>query len=745
MSILRRYANWLHLGFPAGEVEAGPEVGPGGSTNLAGVTVVGDLTGIPLLKFAVDTGAGAIEHIEPDAPEGELDLIVVGGGVAGMSTALAAQKNGLRFVVLEAAEPFSTIANFPKKKPIYTYPANYDPRGDLTVSAGVKEALVDELRGQVEGKGLPVVLGVSADHVRELPGGRYEVVLKDGAEPRPWETAELPPGFDTPLTARFVVVALGRSGNYRRLDVPGEELEKVSNRLIDAAKFAGQKVLIVGGGDSAAEAAVAVADAGGDVTLSYRKSELTRPKPENVAAVHARDVKLLLPSEVTEIRENQVDLDVGGETVTLENDAVLSLIGREPPLPFFRKSGIPIVGEMTRGKWIAMSAFLLFCTALYLWKAGLFASGLGGIGVRDPRSLIGSLVNATRDPSFYYTLAYSLCVVIFGLRRIRRRKTPYIKLQTYTLMAIQVVPLFLLPQILLPWIAANDWLPGWVRTHFFPEEQWWRSYGLILAWPLFFWNLVSEQPIWGWLIVSCIQTFVIIPLMIRRWGKGAYCGWICSCGALAETLGDEHRHKMPHGPTANRWNLAGQIILVFAMLAFVWRIVGWVLPDGNAIAGSFNALFATPWKFGVDILLAGILGVGLYFWFSGRVWCRFFCPLAALMHIYAKFTRYRILPEKERCISCNMCTTVCHQGIDVMNYAARGSGMDDVECVRCSACVEVCPTGTLSFGCVDATGAPDSVDSLLASPVQMREGIGPDEVLARLREQWHSHCEKANG
>jgi len=742
MSFLRKYANWLHLGFPAGLVERGPEVRAGGATNLPGVTVVGDLTGVPLLKFAVDTGAAAIEHIEPGAPEGELDVVVIGGGVAGMSTAVAAQKKGLRFVVLEAAEPFSTVINFPKKKLIFTYPVKWKPRGDLEVSAGVKEDLVKELLGHVEGKGLPVVLGVSADYVRAAPGGGYEVVLKNGSEPRAWEADVLPAGFKTPLTARYVVVALGRSGNYRRLNVPGEDLPKVSNRLLDPAKFKGQKVLIVGGGDSAAEAAASIVDAGGEVSLSYRKPDLTRPKPENVDAVKSRPVRLFLPSAVREIREREVDLEVGGKTVTIENDAVLSLIGREPPLPFFRKSGIPIVGEMTPRKWMALGTFVVACTVMYLWKAGVFPSGLGGIGVRDPKSLIGSAINATRDPSFYYTLAYSLCVTIFGLRRIRRRKTPYIKLQTYTLMAIQVVPLFLLPQIILPWLGANDWVPTLIREQFFPGDSWWRSYGLILAWPLFFWNLVSAQPIWGWLVLSCVQTFVIIPLMVRRWGKGAYCGWICSCGALAETLGDQHRHKMPHGPTANRWNLAGQIVLAFALVAFGWRIVGWSLADGNFFAASFDRLFATPWKYTVDVLLAGILGVGLYFWYSGRVWCRFFCPLAALMHIYAKFTRYRILPDKERCISCNLCTTVCHQGIDIMNYANKGNSMDDVECVRCSACVEVCPTGTLSFGSVDPDGAPRAVDPVFASPVQMREGIDPDDVLARLRERWHSHCEE---
>src|ERR1700693_5122823 len=98
----------------------------------------------------------------------------------------------------------------------------------------------------------------------------------------------------------------------------------------------------------------------------------------------------------------------------------------------------------------------------------------------------------------------------------------------------------------------------------------------------------------------------------------------------------------------------------------------------------------------VDIFLAGIIGVGMYFWFSGRVWCRFACPLAALMHIYARFSRFRIFPEKSKCISYNVCTSVCHQGIDIMNFANKGMPMQDPECVRCSACVQSCPTGVLT-------------------------------------------------
>jgi NosR/NirI family nitrous oxide reductase transcriptional regulator len=192
---------------------------------------------------------------------------------------------------------------------------------------------------------------------------------------------------------------------------------------------------------------------------------------------------------------------------------------------------------------------------------------------------------------------------------------------------------------------------------------------------------------------------------------------------------------MFNGPGANHLKLSGKVVLAFAMFAMVWRVLGWTLADGNWFATRFAVVAAGPWKYGVDFFLAGVLGVGLYFWFSGRVWCRFFCPLAALMHVYAKFTRYRIFSEKDKCISCNVCTSVCHQGIDVMSYANKGRPLTDVECVRCSACVQECPTGTLSFGRADLSGRPVALDCLPASPVQLREGENCDKILARLLRQ----------
>ena len=787
MTWLGKYTRWLHSRWPAGTVEKLPQVNPDGSTSVPGVCVVGDLTGIPLLKFSADAGAKAVQTIgsDPnfkDEREGAgnpdvLDLVIVGAGVSGMAAALEAQKLGLNFEIIEAAEPFSTIVNFPKQKPIYTYPTDMTPAGDLQFEAEVKEPLLDEMRAQTLERGIdPKPL--RAEQVTRR-GKLLEVAVADGE----------------PLVARRVVIGIGRSGNFRQLGVPGEGLDKVYNRLHDPKDFCDQDVLVVGGGDSALETAIAIAQCGGRVTLSYRKKEFSRPKPDNVERLEAlrRDplaevaieepsservttssgvfmrgrlqaggIELMMGSRVQEIRESEAALtDADGAERTLPNDTVFSMIGRQAPLDFFRRSGIAVRGEMRARQWLGFAAFMLFCVVLYHlvkdkpewqlfqwwqrhgWFPFNLAAVLNGMGdtvsawASSPGNLLYTLAKSMSQPGFYYTFAYSLVVVVFGIRRIRRRRTPYVKLQTLALMAVQVLPLFLLPEIILPWLGRNGLFEsgamGWIADQLFEsydsighERAYWRAYGLILAWPLFIYNVFAAAPLAGWLVISAAQTFVIIPVLVYYWGKGAYCGWICSCGALAETLGDAHRHKMPHGPFWNRLNMLGQAILAAATALLALRVLGWAYGPGSLASRAFEQFFKKlpfiNYAWSVDLLLAGILGVGCYFWFSGRVWCRFACPLAALMHIYARFTKFRILAEKKKCISCNVCTSVCHQGIDVMNFANKGLPMADPECVRCSACVQSCPTGVLSFGMVDPkTDAVLRRDSLVASPVRQAE------------------------
>ncbi len=789
--LIKKYTRWLHTQWPAGIVEKLPEVGEDYSTNVPGLYIAGDLTGIPLLKFSSDSGARAVMNILRDENFRQrrqdlkgpdiLDLVIVGAGVSGMAAALEAKKNGLRFEILEATEPFSTIINFPRGKPIYTYPTDMVPAGELQFTKDVKEPLVEEIKEETLGRGIqPKIQRVEKVVNR---GGYIEVVIPDGVN----------------LKALRAIVGIGRSGSFRMLGVPGEDKDKVFNRLHDPKDFEGKNVLVVGGGDSALETSIAIARAGGNVTHSYRNEEFSRPKPENVenlkmlmadpmADVSVETpsservttstggfmpgehkpgkIELLMKSRVKNIGDSEVTLiDRDGKEITIPNDAVFTMIGREAPLDFFRRSGVKIKGELGAKGISLMMLFILFCVFVYNWKAGgsltmlfeenkwfpfnlpaLFGS-LGGSfaqSAKDPSTFIGTMAITLTEPGFYYSLAYCVLVIIFGILRIRRRKTPYITVQTLSLILVQVIPLFLLPYILLPYLGHNGLFDtGFMKSvgdALFPVanyehgREYWRAFGFILAWPLFIWNVFSYEPLWAWLIISLIQTFVLIPLIIYFWGKGAYCGWICSCGAMAETLGDTQRHKMPHGAKWNRLNMVGQVILAIAFIILFARLLSWAMPNtgfGQSVSKFYeNALYGwhpfgiqINYRWVVDLFLAGVVGYGLYFWYSGRVWCRFMCPLAALMHIYARFSRFRIIADKKKCISCNVCTSVCHQGIDIMNFANKGLPMSDPECVRCSACVQSCPTGVLRFGQIDRkSGKVIKIDGLAASPVLMREG-----------------------
>ena len=161
VSLIQRYTHWLHTKWPAGLVEKLPEAGEDGRTAVPGVRIVGDLTGIPLLKFSADSGAKAVRSIlaESDFPsqrgqEGVLDLAIIGGGVSGYAAAIEAQKSGLDFNLYEALQDFSTVANFPKGKPIYTYPTEMTPAGELQFKADVKEGLMEELEVQRKEQGV---------------------------------------------------------------------------------------------------------------------------------------------------------------------------------------------------------------------------------------------------------------------------------------------------------------------------------------------------------------------------------------------------------------------------------------------------------------------------------------------------------------------------------------------------------------------------------------------------------------
>ena len=760
-----RYSRWLHLQWPAGSVEPWPRVRPDGSTAVPGLYVTGDLLGEPLLKSALDSGARTAARIASDpslrsapVPAGALDLVIVGGGVSGCAAALEARRRGLAFEIVEAAEPFATPADYPPHCPILPYPTVLKPRGDLQLAGDAKDSLLAELRAQIARAG--VVPRIARAERVEPVEGHLRVILAAGP----------------PLLARRVIVAIGRSGCFQRIGVPGEDLEHVFHRLHDPAAFAGRRTLVVGGGPCAAETAIALAECGAEVTLVHRGSLLTRPSHETLARLSERlagapmepfrrrraggsvarrapgpgAVTLRLGTRVREIRPAQAVLqeaDGAGEAVPV--DAVFVMVGHEAPGVFLRRSGIDAAGGRSPLGWLALALFVLLGAGLCDWKSGgllaavwrargwfphsppawlAAADGAVASAALQPRTLLGTLVISAQGPAFWCALAFTLLVAVFGARRIRRRRTPYVTAQTLTLLAVQALPLFLLPEILLPWLGHNGWLPQGLLDALFPAvpgghgREYWRAYGLVLAWPLQVLNVFTREPLWAWLAIGLAQTCVLLPLGVRRFGTGFYCGWICPRGALAETLGDTRRGRMPHGPGWSRLALAGQIVLAAVLALLALRIAGWALPAGNG-AATLSERLGVRYRWIVEVLLAGGLGYGLFFRASGRVWCRFLCPLGAFLHVCARFSRFRILAERHGCVSCGRCTAICHQGVDVRSCARRGRPVEDPQCVRCSACLHECPTGVLSFGLVGSRSGAGSRDRLPASPVRMREGL----------------------
>jgi thioredoxin reductase/ferredoxin len=306
------------------------------SRQVPGLYVVGELGGRGLIKNAINEGKLAMEHVahalerEGAAPPGSLDVAVVGSGPAGLSAGLEALSRGLRYAVLEQGTLADSIARYPRHKVLFAEPVRVPLYGDLWVSDATKESLLHVWQTVIAKTGLQVRSGCRVESVMRQGNG---FVLRAGR---------------LELHARRVVLAMGRRGTPRRLGVPGEPLDKVFYDIAEMEAFAGRRVLVVGGGDSAVESAVGISHQHGTtVTLSYRGHDFGRIKARNreklEAAVRDRRVHLLLGSEVLEIRPDAVILKLPTGAGTLPNDDVIVRIGGETPAPFLERCGVRLV------------------------------------------------------------------------------------------------------------------------------------------------------------------------------------------------------------------------------------------------------------------------------------------------------------------------------------------------------------------------------------------------------------------
>ena len=259
-----------------------------------------------------------------------LDVVIVGAGPAGFSASLRAKELGLSFVTLEQETLGGTVAHFPRGKLVMTEPANLPLVGLVKFRETSKESLLEFWSGVQQKTGLAINFQERVEDVERSSGGGFEIRSSR-----------------TTYKTKAVLLAIGRRGTPRTLGVPGEELSKVVYRMIDPQQYANRNLLVVGGGDSAVEAAATVAELGSaGVTLSYRGEAIARCRPKNRAKLEALvqegRIRLMLNSNVSAIQLHAVHILQGGQTFKIANDDVVICAGGVLPSDFLREIGIEI-------------------------------------------------------------------------------------------------------------------------------------------------------------------------------------------------------------------------------------------------------------------------------------------------------------------------------------------------------------------------------------------------------------------
>jgi dihydropyrimidine dehydrogenase (NAD+) subunit PreT len=308
-----------------------PEVDEWFESSRRGVHVVGELGGMGLIRNAIVQGLEVAERLAAIVPRGKGDVgvVIVGAGPAGLAAALGLRAAGVPFRVLEQGTVGGSIAHYPRQKVVMTEPVDLPIAGRFGKKLITKEELLASwnralAKGQVRVEEGVRVTGLAGED------GRFVVATERG-----------------PVPAAKVVLAIGRRGTPRRLGVPGEELPKVAYGLVDPEQYDGKRVLVVGGGDAALEAAIQLAERSrAEVAIAYRGEAFARCREANRAKVEAlgaaKRLQILLRSQVTTIRAHAVELSAGDRIATLDNDFVIVSIGGELPLEFLANAGVSV-------------------------------------------------------------------------------------------------------------------------------------------------------------------------------------------------------------------------------------------------------------------------------------------------------------------------------------------------------------------------------------------------------------------
>ena len=313
-----------------------PLLTPEYETNVPNLFIVGELGGLALIKNAVSQGRQCVDTIAQrlknvvsarPAP-GVYDVLIVGAGPGGISASLRAIEHRLNYVTIEQDEIGGTVAKYPRQKLVLTSPVEFPIYGKFKKTELSKDNLLTFWRTVMERADFKARTGEKVEDVRKEADGIFTAVTSKGR-----------------YRARAVILALGRGGTPRKLGVKGEDLPKVMYRLIETEAYTQQKILVVGGGDSAVEAAMGLAHQSGNaVTLSYRKEAFTRIKQRNAdrieECIRNGKVRVLFNSVPVEIKSQTVVLSVSGRVEEVSNDYVWVFAGGTPPSDFLGKVGI---------------------------------------------------------------------------------------------------------------------------------------------------------------------------------------------------------------------------------------------------------------------------------------------------------------------------------------------------------------------------------------------------------------------